>query len=376
MLGLGTLLTDTLQDHHDRLVGCTLVLFCQNILISCHFFNLFFSLLFRMILICFSGRGLVVNGRRNIFLFNKLYWTVFGTFFGLGFLLFHISHLRGTFEDSPQAKICMLKTIGQREINVTFKRKAVSLFFVFLATTYNKLLSYKVHKYLSGICPNGRMGSIGKFRRNLIDFKDNSRYVYCWGLSFIADFSLGFLDISLKTRFWIGRLTSLILVWLVHGLVLPLCMETPWKSKKECVPASFYVHDPQLPFMYPPPSPVPPQSPLSGLLKASPTLNFSSTSSSDDTYKTPLESLTITQNAHQVWKTHIHSQTIEGDAALPRCLVSTKFIPEAEPSSSENCPEKSSLPPTPFQSSPFPRTQKFTKHVFQQEETCLPGVET
>ena len=353
VLGVATLVTDTLQDHHDRLVGCTVVLFCQNILISCHFFNLFFSLLFRMILICFSDRGLVVKGRQNILLFNKLYWTVFGTFFCLGFLLFHIPHARGTFEDSLQTKICMLMTIGQRENNVTLKRKAVTMFCVVLATTYTKLLSSKVHKYTSGICPNGRMGSIGKYRRNLIDFQDNSRYIYCWGLSFMFNLSLGFIDISPRTRFWMGRLTCLILIWFVHGLVLPLSMETPWKSKREYVPASFYVHKPQLPFMYPPPTPVPPQSPLSGLLNKSPTLNFSSTSFSDDNSQTHMEALTITQNAHQVWKTQIPSQIIEDNEA-----------------------EKSSLPPTPFQSSPFQRTRKFTRHVFQQEQTCLPGVDT
>ena len=359
VFGLGILVTDTLQDHHDRLVGCTLVLVCQNILISCHFFSLFFSLVFRMTLICFSDRGLVVKGRPQILLFNKLYWTVLGAFFFMGVFLYNLSHVRGTFEDSVEARICMLKTVEQRENNVTLKNKAIAMFFIFLAMTYNKLLCSKVHKYISRICPTGRMAAIGKYRRNLIDFQDNSRYIYCWGLVVIMNLSIRLLDVSPKTRFWMNRSTGLIVIWFVHGLVLPLSMETPWKSKRDNMPASFYVHKPQLPFMYPPPTPVPPQSPMLGLLKNSPTLNFSSTSIIDDTSKSRLEALTITQNAHQVWKTQNSSQIVE-----------------TEPCSTENCAENSSLPPPPFQSSQFLPTRKFTRHIFQQEESGLPGVET
>ena len=103
--GLAILVTDNLQDHHDRLFGCQVIQICQSILLSAYFFTFFFSSVFRMILIRFSDRGLVVSGRPILVLFNQLYWTVFGAFFCLGISLFTILPIfRGVLEQVRQWK--------------------------------------------------------------------------------------------------------------------------------------------------------------------------------------------------------------------------------------------------------------------------------
>ena len=43
---------------------------------------------------------------------------------------------------------------------------------------------YLVHvtmTFVKGICPNGRCGSIGKYRRNFITFERNFTLLKCWG---------------------------------------------------------------------------------------------------------------------------------------------------------------------------------------------------
>ena len=59
MYGLAVLVTDSLQDHEDRLYGCMVIQTCQTIIIGCYFITFFFSFVFRMVLIRFSDRGLV-----------------------------------------------------------------------------------------------------------------------------------------------------------------------------------------------------------------------------------------------------------------------------------------------------------------------------
>ena len=143
--------------------------------------------------------------------------------------------------------------------------------FPFLATVFKLFISLKVRRYISGICPKGRMAAIGKYRRNLIDFEENSRYILFWAIytsSVVAlrKTAVMFPDISPVTIYRIGHGNALVFLWLFHGLLLPLSMKIAWKTKQPRKASPFYVREPLLPLMdlplppHPPPSTTPPRT--------------------------------------------------------------------------------------------------------------------
>ena len=258
--GLTVIATNSLEDGEDRLFSCQIVQLCQSILLTCFTFTLFFSSLFRMILIRFSDRGLVMHGRPNLVLFKQLYWTIFGAFFCLGSPIFTLLPLlRGTFEENIQSQICMLLNVEQSR-GMT-RNLLIQVVFCCMFIIYNSVISYKVNRFKIGICPNGRMGALGFYRRNLITFEDNSKYNFLLFANMLV-YSLFLLiiiprfpNISPRLLFWITHGNTFCLLTL-FGLVLPLSMKMPWKSKRQRKMTPFYVHKPNLPLGHrPPPSP-------------------------------------------------------------------------------------------------------------------------
>ena len=98
------------------------------------------------------------------------------------------------------------------------------------------------------------MAAIGKYRRNLIDFEDNSRYILCWAIYTSSVVSMRktavmFPQISPVTMFRIGHGSAIVFIWFFHGLLLPLSMELTWKSKQPKKASPFYVRKPVLPVL-------------------------------------------------------------------------------------------------------------------------------
>ena len=240
---MGILIVDSLQDQEDRRIACGIVKISQSIIVSCYFFTFLFSLIFRMFLIRLSDRGLVVRGRPNLALFHQLYWTVFGAFFCLGSTMFSVVPiLRGSFEDSTQGRVCMLQPIENNEFIKTLVFQSV---IPAVAICYNCYFCYKVRRYISKICPNGCMRKIGYYRRNMINFKENSRYIFFWAMFASWAMLVRLLPtimpaISAQTLFWVSNGSTLGFIWFLHGLVLPASMDTPWKTKRQEA-STFYV---------------------------------------------------------------------------------------------------------------------------------------
>ena len=123
--------------------------------------------------------------------------------------------------------------------------------FPMLATIYKYLITFKVRKFISGICPKGRMAAIGKYRRNLIDFEENSRLIYHWAMFISVLMTVRNVlkiipELSPVTMYWIAHGNALAFLWAFHGLFLPLTMTVPWKSSKLNKISQFYVHKPKL----------------------------------------------------------------------------------------------------------------------------------
>ena len=162
--------------------------------------------------------------------------------------------------------MCMLQPSKNGKEKSSLKKILVMTVSSCLATVLRLFISLRVRRYISGICPNGRMAAIGKYRRNLIDFEENSRYILFWAIYASSVVTLRktammFPEISPVTIYRIGHGTALVFIWLFHGLLLPLSMKIPWKSKHPRKASQFYVQKPVLLPLDLPPPPPPPLSP-------------------------------------------------------------------------------------------------------------------
>ena len=200
-----------------------------------------------MVLPRFSDRGLVSQGKPNLLLFHQLYWILFGAFFSIGIFNFVIHPVVLNFESTHYSQICLLQQITTNQSNL--KSLLLFVFVTLLPVIYGQLINYRVKKYISGICPKGRMAAIGKYRRNLITFEENNRNVIYWG-GFTCCVVVSRVmwtvlpDTSPTVVFWSSHTIILLFVWLYLGLILPLTMETPCKSTTPMTAPPFYVTKP------------------------------------------------------------------------------------------------------------------------------------
>ena len=76
------------------------------------------------------------------------------------------------------------------------------------------------------MCPNQDMTKLGKYRRNLITFKENSRYLMAWSLFSITLFlftiyTINTTTLSPSTIFWVYNIAYFTFYEIFHGLVIP-----------------------------------------------------------------------------------------------------------------------------------------------------------
>ena len=246
--------THSIEDPTDRLVACEVTHICAAIISTFYCIVLLYGLIFRWVLIRFSDRGLVVQGRPELGLFNQLFWVGFGTgcCVGIGNFII-VPFVTGIFEDSIPGRKCMLYPTETNNIGKNRIMIRVAAHLILLA--YAVMLRFKVSRYFSGVCPKGHMSAIGKYKRNMIGFDGNCRVIFVWFM-FTLYVAVGetlpmiFTDISPQVHFWIYNGGGLAFIWFFNGLVLPLSMQTPWKFPTKENSSSFYVHQPELPSMY------------------------------------------------------------------------------------------------------------------------------
>ena len=91
------------------------VFWCQNLFVAQNFLvvtfsnTTFFSHTFRSVLIRFPDRGLVLQGRPNLKLFNQLFWLILIPYCCIGLVMAPLSSImNGSFAQLFVAKICIL----------------------------------------------------------------------------------------------------------------------------------------------------------------------------------------------------------------------------------------------------------------------------
>jgi hypothetical protein len=159
-----------------------------------------------------------------------------------------VNIFKGTFPESTYGKICLKIPLDMSDLSSP--GRLTILAFSFLVEFWNQHLSHKVGRYKKGVCPKGNMASWGKYRRNLIGYKETSRYITFWVI--VGLLSTAMIVTSVKTAmlsptnvFWIHNLITFTFTDIFHGLVIPLKMTIPWKSANQMtVTSNFYIRKP------------------------------------------------------------------------------------------------------------------------------------
>ena len=114
------------------------------------YFNTFlFSFIWRVVLIRYADRGLVLDGRPNTQLLKQLYWIIFTSLASINILHFPIQKvISGTFQETISGKVCLLQTFTLVN-DVSRKTFIGAQIFPFLVNLFNLYLSFKVGE---GLC--------------------------------------------------------------------------------------------------------------------------------------------------------------------------------------------------------------------------------
>ena len=102
--------TSTIFFHLCR---CQLLAFSRNVIVATYFNTFFFSQMWRVVLIRYADRGLVLDGRPNTHLLKQLHWVSFFSFASINIFHFPIQKvISGTFQETISGKVCLLQTFS------------------------------------------------------------------------------------------------------------------------------------------------------------------------------------------------------------------------------------------------------------------------
>ena len=101
------------------------------------------------------------------------------------------------------------------------------------------------------MCPDGKMSSIGKYRRNLATFEDTAQYIQIFFFYFAIQRGLVlslFQILSLKpeTNLLISNVSDLLYINIYHGIVLPMKMKIPQSTSNKKPSSDFFPHTPRI----------------------------------------------------------------------------------------------------------------------------------
>ena len=212
------------------------LLWCQNLyiahfLLHVIFFNTaFFSHTFRTVLIRFPDRGLVLQGRQNLKLFNQLFWLILIPYCFIGIMMAPLaSIISGGFTQVFVAKICILSPNFDEDPKSIVTQSIVPLIIPLLNLIYCQYLNHKVRQKFR---PNQKMYSFGNYKRNFITFEENMNYIKInFWYSLLTNLVLNILflngerfSLTPEKMSWVQNLWNFLYFNIFHGLFLPTKM--------------------------------------------------------------------------------------------------------------------------------------------------------
>ena len=219
----------------------------------------YFSFLWRTFLIL-HAEGFIRNGKLNITLFGQLFWIISIAFMTIAYSVYPGSiFINGSFPH--QTIICLLGSLDDKRDSDRPKIIGVILISVLNHIFFVLYFSWKAKRQLKTFGPNNKMTSIGKYRRNVINYRESAVVSVAWSLFNILDVSLiavcKLLNLGRNTFFFVDRFMSVILleflsIFIVYRIS---CREMPCLCKPP-KPAQFYVHSPLVLVPRRPPDPL------------------------------------------------------------------------------------------------------------------------
>ena len=208
-----------------------------------------FHVVFRTVLIRFPQRGLVYQGRPNLTLFNQLFWVILIPYCFIGIAMFPLrSIIIGTFPNAFRAKLCLTQPVLEKNI---MAQNIVPMITQFLWSVFCWYWTFKVNRFVDGVCPDKKMSSIGKYRRNFTTFSQTTRYIkinYYYLLfhqGLIFSLIQAAFTMTPEANFHISAICDFFYINVYHGIFLPLTMVIPSKRKRQTHCSDFFVRKPQ-----------------------------------------------------------------------------------------------------------------------------------
>jgi hypothetical protein len=234
------------HDSEHRGFLCGLLIQSRITLNLAYTLILFFSFLFRAVLILHADKGLVHHGSLNLRLFHQVYWVVICSFLVSAHGVFSLPKwINSNFRETVPGKICFLRDFSTNE---NIKTYLISLAFSFIAVFVIKYMTWRVNRCMSGLCPDKKMSCIGNYKRNAISLNVTTKLLHLWYFNTIS-YSVSCIVVKHFSSMYSD--TTLFMIWSIHGVLfhmlvffLPFSFELPDDSITDKRITVFYVRKP------------------------------------------------------------------------------------------------------------------------------------
>ena len=195
--------------------------------------------------------GLVARGRYNLTLFVQIFWLVVIVFLVNSLCLWPGTLLlRGKYilQEGTKARVCIMEGFQWRELSQNeHKQNMINFVFPLLIILWITWQRFSTQRFLSGLCPRGRMSCVGRFRRNVLSLRSTFLLLMamscCRGAGTVLTHFSSLMTPS--THYWLWN-TSAALWGEGAYLLLPWLLSAPESSGTTVVFAHFYVRKPEV----------------------------------------------------------------------------------------------------------------------------------
>ena len=159
---------------------------------------------------------------------------------------------KGNFQDAFRSKLCLGRPVLNENLNGDIVRQnIVPMISQFLVSIFCWYWTLKTNQHLRGICPDRKMSSIGKYRRNFTTFEETTRYIktnYYYLLfhqGLIFSLIQAVFTVTPETNFLLSNTCDFVYIGVYHGIFLPSKMTIPSKKNRQRLYSDFFVRKPQ-----------------------------------------------------------------------------------------------------------------------------------